>query len=255
MYQLFSSWYVRDYSLPDCHKSIFIFLCLDIFYDYAKEKLMTITPAQIRAARALLNWTAGDLTKRSGVAQSTLSMIENGQSEGMKKTLSAIESALTNGGVEFQVDGGVRPRQTTVTQLRGLDGFKQFMDDVYEVASLPDDPGISVINVDNEQFIKWLGEKEANAHLERMEKLDIQPVQCLISKAYKTNIAEKYSNYRRIDDDVLNGNTLYIYGHKAAIIEFGEKDVEVMLIDNPSSTSMFRNMFNAVWTLAKDVKS
>ena len=62
-----------------------------------------ITSNQIRAARALIRWTAKDLADSSGVAISTIKRMEvmEGVPAGNIKTLSAIQAALEQAGIEF----------------------------------------------------------------------------------------------------------------------------------------------------------
>ncbi len=62
-----------------------------------------ISSAQIRAARALLRWSAGDLSQASGVGTATLQRMEvmEGVPSGQVRTLLAIKEALEGAGVEF----------------------------------------------------------------------------------------------------------------------------------------------------------
>ena len=62
-----------------------------------------ISSAQIRAARALLRWSAGDLSQASGVGTATLQRMEvmEGVPSGQVRTLLAIKEALESAGVEF----------------------------------------------------------------------------------------------------------------------------------------------------------
>ena len=62
-----------------------------------------ISSAQIRAARALLRWSAGDLSRASGVGTATLQRMEvmEGVPSGQVRTILAIKGALESAGVEF----------------------------------------------------------------------------------------------------------------------------------------------------------
>ena len=62
-----------------------------------------ITSDQIRAARALLRWSSGDLAEKSGVGSATIKRMEsmNGVPSGHVKTLLSLKTALENAGVEF----------------------------------------------------------------------------------------------------------------------------------------------------------
>ena len=71
-----------------------------------------ISSAQIRAARGLLDWSARELSQRSGVSKSTIHRAES--SEGVpsvhEHSLAAIKAALEECGIDFLDDSGVRLR-------------------------------------------------------------------------------------------------------------------------------------------------
>ena len=67
------------------------------------DKKQLITSEQIRAARAMLKWTADDLSKKSEIGIATIRRFEtmNGLPSGQARVLSAIQKALEEGRVEF----------------------------------------------------------------------------------------------------------------------------------------------------------
>lgn len=60
-----------------------------------------ITPEQIRAARAMLDWTQGELAERAGISKTGLNNIERGASDPKSSTLGAIQRVLEEAGLEF----------------------------------------------------------------------------------------------------------------------------------------------------------
>ena len=68
-----------------------------------------MTSAQIRMARAALNWSIRDLSERSGVHRNTITRLEGG-ADGHGPTIAAIRAALEAEGIEFLNHGqpGVR---------------------------------------------------------------------------------------------------------------------------------------------------
>ena len=74
------------------------------------QKALITTP-QILAARALLRWTANDLSDKSGVGISTIKRLEvmDGVPAINISTMVAIQSALENAGVEFVGSPDDRP--------------------------------------------------------------------------------------------------------------------------------------------------
>jgi predicted transcriptional regulator len=65
------------------------------------SKLTTIR--QIKAARALLDWSQSDLAQRSGVSEPTIARLESAEGElgGREETVRKIRAALETNGIEF----------------------------------------------------------------------------------------------------------------------------------------------------------
>jgi transcriptional regulator with XRE-family HTH domain len=60
-----------------------------------------ITPRQIRAARALLDWSQQNLADKAIVSLNALARLERGSVDPRASTLSAVEKALHRAGIEF----------------------------------------------------------------------------------------------------------------------------------------------------------
>ena len=70
---------------------------------------MAVTSAQVRMARAALNWTVRDLAEATHLHRNTITNIETGRYVGDAATLSAIEGVLRQAGVEFIDENGGGP--------------------------------------------------------------------------------------------------------------------------------------------------
>lgn len=70
---------------------------------------LMITPAQIRAARALINMKQADLAAAAGVSLGTVNNIEREISDPRASTLLAISRVLENAGVTFDLSSGSGP--------------------------------------------------------------------------------------------------------------------------------------------------
>lgn len=66
---------------------------------------------QIKAARALLGWTKGDLERSCGIPSATIKAIETGGVSDQPEALQRMRAALDAAGVEF-IEAGVRLRPT-----------------------------------------------------------------------------------------------------------------------------------------------
>jgi predicted transcriptional regulator len=66
---------------------------------------------QIKAARALLGWSQGDLAERSGISEPTIARLESleGQLGGRRDTANKIRKAIESAGIEFIDENGGGP--------------------------------------------------------------------------------------------------------------------------------------------------
>ena len=70
---------------------------------------MTVTSAQVRMARAALNWTVRDLAEAAQLHRNTITNIETGRYAGDQETLARIAAVLKRAGVEFIDENGSGP--------------------------------------------------------------------------------------------------------------------------------------------------
>ena len=65
-----------------------------------------ISPGQVRAARAFLDWKQTDLAKAAGISEGSVKNVEGGNTGSYQSTLRAVQSALEKAGVEFIAENG-----------------------------------------------------------------------------------------------------------------------------------------------------
>lgn len=65
-----------------------------------------MTSAQVRMARAALNWTVRDLAAATGLHRNTITNIEVGRYAGDPATLTLIRDVLSREGIEFIDENG-----------------------------------------------------------------------------------------------------------------------------------------------------
>ncbi len=70
---------------------------------------MPVTSAQVRMARAALNWSVRDLAEAAQIHRNTVTNIETGRYAGDAETLAAIVAVLKRAGVEFIDENGGGP--------------------------------------------------------------------------------------------------------------------------------------------------
>jgi DNA-binding XRE family transcriptional regulator len=103
---------------PDGELKEWVGILIDVFQGTtASDDVDWLTGAQVRAARAILNWTVKDLAEAAGVSVSTIRRLEenDGPSKLRSDILKTVQIALVQAGVEFVSlpagAPGVRPRR------------------------------------------------------------------------------------------------------------------------------------------------
>lgn len=95
-----------------------------------------ITREQIKAARALLDWSQKNLAEKSGVSEPTIKLIETARIHSKPDTLQLLQEAMEQGGVEFLAQNGVRFRNDLVTVIEKRheddDVYLRLLDDIYD---------------------------------------------------------------------------------------------------------------------------
>jgi len=88
---------------------------------------MSITGAQIRAARAVLRWSAETLSKRAKVGIQTVKRLEavDSVSASRPSTLQQVQATLEAAGIEFVGSPADRPGIRVTAQVRASGGRKR----------------------------------------------------------------------------------------------------------------------------------
>lgn len=206
-----------------------------------------LTIEQIRAARALIGWSQGELADHAGLSQTGIARIENGTNKPNSSTLAKITTAFDKVDVEFIGETGVKKRTSEVRTLNGPEGFKEFMNDVYKTAQ---DVGgvICLHNARPDNWRKWLDDEWWKMHSDRMEKLGNRIEMRITAEEGNTNlISSAFAEYRWLPRDVFNDQSVYAYGNKLAFVTFGQENVSVNILDNAQFCEGFRVLFNNAW--------
>lgn len=209
---------------------------------------MTITTAQMRGARGLLNWSQQDLSERTDISSTSIGSIENGLSSPRDSTLAAICKAFEDAGIEFTSNDGVRKKSSSIHTFVGRQGFIDFYEDIYNTAK-----GFKgtflVNNVDETKFLKW-GKDILEPHSLRMKELGTVDYKILVKEGDLNFAASEYAEYRWLPKDMFASVSFYVYGSKLGIILF-ENEPTVLVLDYPAITDAYKKQFEAFWELSR----
>lgn len=208
---------------------------------------MSITTAQIRGARGILNWSQGDLSQRTGISATSIGSIENGQSTPRASTLETIRNVFERNGIEFLGLDGVRIQSETIKTYTGTIGFRDFMDHLYETVKTYGGE-ISLFNAHPANWYKWLGEEWFQNHSKRMHDLGDKITMKITSKEGENLfISKEFAEYRWFPQEILTDRALYSYADHLAFVNFEENDVSVVVLKQQDFSKVFNILFNIAW--------
>lgn len=207
---------------------------------------MSITTAQIRGARGILNWSQSDLAEHTGISATSIGSIENSQSTPRANTLNTIQKAFENAGIEFIGMDGVRLRRSDIRVYEGRESFWGFYEDIYQ--SLQATPGeVMVSNANEREFENWLTKEQIALHTKNMQGLTGINYKILLKEGDNYFLASTdYADYRWIPKDQFSSVPFYVYADKLAILLFNEEPT-VIVVNYPSVADAYRTQFRAMW--------
>lgn len=212
----------------------------------------SFSSSQLRAARALLNWSRAELAEKTGVSEPTLHRLENNIGDPETRTQKKIRYTLEEHGIEFTSDDGVKKRSDSVVKLEGFDDFKYFMDQVYYAATQPysidGTKPICICNLDNSLFRKHMKDHHP-LHVERLKKISGLKIRSLSAEADRNHVAgADYLVYRYLRE--LKGVVapFYVFGDTFAVLDFNVVEPpKIIMVHSPALARSYRDQFAIMW--------
>jgi len=215
---------------------------------------MSIEPEQSIAARGLLRMrNVAEVAKYCGVSDVSYRQFESGRRGVGKDKIERARRFFENRGIEFIGHTGVNRQDSKSLLLKGQDGFHLFMDDVYE--TIAEHGGeICVSNVDERNWIKWMGGQEAyDAHAVRMNTLHNYNFKIMVCEGDRFFIASEIGQYKWVPKEKFTTQSFYAYGDKLAIINFAEEEATINILSMHGCADGFRYTFNLLWDVMPEI--
>ncbi|MFY9287601.1 MAG: helix-turn-helix transcriptional regulator [Alphaproteobacteria bacterium] len=208
---------------------------------------MMITIEQIKAARALLDWTQEELAAAAGLSKPSINTLERRIANPKLDTMNAIEKALEKAGVAFTDGPGVKLQSSVLkTQIfEGDDALLRLCRDIFD----------TLAGTGKELLISGIVERKFRdqgkrilEEIERRIKHNIKTK--LLSCEGDTNFIEPFHHYRWMKKEFFPVTPTYIYDNKYALFLWGPPK-KVVLIENADIAESYRQQFYAHWETAK----
>ncbi len=208
-----------------------------------------ITPNQIKAARALLQWKQSTLAQESGVSLPSINNVERGIGSARIDTLSAIQTALENGGIQFIGSHGVCLREEIfeVHKHEGKDFIKKLNDDLFSCMKGPEDE-VVMCSINEKMFPKHVPD-EMMRYYNHHKKIKFR--EKILIRNDDDFLLASPQTYRWISSELIGTIPYYVYKDRFAMIMW---DVpRVVIIRNKSIADTFRKQFDFLWNLSEAV--
>lgn len=198
------------------------------------------TIEQIRAARAMLGWSQGDLADKAGLSQTGIARIENGSHKPNASTTEKISHALGKQGIVF-TDRGIEKHEYPIYTTRGAtheEAYLKLLDDVFGHLREIDEPELLIMFANDEVSPPSVVRAYRNMreHGIRMRQL---------IEEGNTYLMGLLSEYRAIPKEFFINRVTLIYGDRIAN-ESADVCQGVIRVD-PVNAHIQRNMFNIMW--------
>lgn len=208
-----------------------------------------IEARQIRAARALLDWTRDDLAKASGVSVPALTQIEGEHRLARGSSLDKIRQALEAAGVVFTDNMGVKMKSDLLAVYEGEKGIQSFMDDLYMTA-LNGAKEFLISGGFEKDFYTMVPQPIVRAHTERMQKLEGFHIRFIKPSSDPSQPTSSYVDYKVLPDHMIFSVPFYVYGQKLGIITWSPQP-RVVVLNDAKVTESFVKQFDIFWKMAR----
>lgn len=210
---------------------------------------MLLECSQIRAARALLNWSQSDLAKAAHMANSSIKNIENENTSARRDTIEQIRAAFESNGVEFLPGSGVKLKTDIVSIIIGKAATAALYDSIYTTAHASPDREVLVLGLDEALSVQYDGLSRIEDNNARLKRADIK--QKILANEGTTEFLGEPSCYRLLPRERF-GRTIpvYIYGDKVATYT-GTLRRRTIIIEDKALAQLQRSVFHSLWNDAR----
>jgi DNA-binding XRE family transcriptional regulator len=204
---------------------------------------VSITPQQVRAARAMLNWSRDDLAAASGVHKDSILRTENGSSQPQHDTLEKLVATFSDHNVVFTEDG-VRQRRDAFREISPPDAYMKLLDDAF--LTLKDTGGeVLFFYIDNS-----VSSPAVIDTANRMRHNGIK-FRALINED-NPYFLFPLKEYRLVPKELFHNNPILVYGDKVGTLldpptGHSVNSSSCYIVRHSSNANAMRLIFEALW--------
>jgi len=207
---------------------------------------MRLSPSQLRAARALLNWSRADLAQKTGISEQTIHRFENSSNVPTGKTSSLLLRIFDKHGIEFSENNGVRTKPNNIRIYEGIDGFNDFFELFY--SQLETTGGDSCLNIYDESSLSKC-RKDREGHRKRMKSIIDKGRATFRILTTKSDFhTYGYAQFRWQPQQIPIPTGFSVFGDYLALISLvDETSPHIVVVHSAPIAEGHRQSFNLAW--------
>jgi transcriptional regulator with XRE-family HTH domain len=206
---------------------------------------------QIKAARALLDWTQEDLAKKSGMSLATINKLERNIVSPRQFTLETLQETFERDGIEFTEGPGVRLTEN-IFNIKVFDGARaplKLLEDRFE--TLLQHGGEYVMSgLDDRRWNDYRQDVLDHHNKLRDNGLSFRALVCEGDTMFLDGF-DPLKHYRWMSKQLFTQMPYYVYGDKYAMLVWGPV-IRVVIIQNKIVAETMRKQFELNWATAKE---
>jgi transcriptional regulator with XRE-family HTH domain len=215
------------------------------------EQVSVIGAPQIRAARALLDWSQDDLAQATRLSIATIRKLELGYISPRQATTSVLRQKLEEAGIEFIAPDGVCRRPEGIAVYQGAEGIDSFFEDFHQ--TIKSQPGESVIVTGAESVL--FSSEDMDGCCRRLqsvlEKNEGATVKCLLMDFLGRPQSSRQLEFRTMSKNYVDPMPFYAYGDKHAIVVPGAgSSPRIIAVRSVMAAQAARRQFYSMWEMA-----
>lgn len=194
---------------------------------------------QLRAIRAGIDWSQGQLAKKAGLTQPTISGLEKGElTNPGTKAVKAIVAACEAEGFHF-IDSGIMKKETNTYTIEGDDCYLRLLKSAQDQLAQGD------------YFLKS-GADERRSGPEVIEQLQAMRDKGILMQSLirpgDTHVMGQLDEYRWLDEQIyVRGDVKVIFGDCVAYLVTWTDPAKIIVVNDKIITAEARRTFEYIW--------
>lgn len=205
-----------------------------------------ISARQIKAARAMLDWSREQLAEKSELSVNTVRNIEMGFMSPRGSTYVQMRRAFERAGLEFLGMEGVRHRHDDLYIHQGPESVDAFFGDLKEAVAQKTEAILAVFPSAGSLINLCTVKNDPLGRLEEMSHL--ASVKCLLPEALSYTFFSRKIEFRSVDAKQINPVPYFIFGNKLALVSLDQSGhYHFVVFQALRIPHMYRQHFDVLW--------